>query len=364
MGKIELSHGVPFVSFSTNDGHLFCLAANNELEVNVLSLNALDLGYSITRTSYGMVYDSYLKVQQENVIDYKEIKKENFSSIEDFNEFILQNLSQDSYIILDLDVSKISLYSFSHNGTIHSPLVIGIDPRTKKILLGDFFDFKHYETKWVSLEEVYVAYKVIQDYVTSFAQDGYDDWIRMTSLIHHKFFKNEINIQLVLDSIKNYLEPQKVQFSSKQVSSFHLVSHRIQGINEPIEETELLQVGSGISIYGFLKEHIEAEFDRSEYRVVQSATILEAHYKILDRCMNFINDNLKLSFEFRKNLEMLKTYSTQLKVICLKKFMRPDSKGSIEDCIILINKMKEVELYLLSELYMNLKTNQRGEVNL
>lgn len=355
MKEVILSYGNPFISFSTNDAHLFCLAAMNLEQKNFLSVNALNLGFSITKTKYGHIYDSYLKVKQEKIIDHIEIEKEIFENINQFSNFLFTTLTKKYYIILDLDVSKINAYNFKEQVTIHSPIVIGIDLKNEKVLLGDFFDFKHYSVQWIPLNEVYNAYEVIEKYMGIFPKDGNDDWIRTTSLIQSNKLKLEFNLNGFIDNIQEYLNPADVKFSSKQVSSFHLVSHRLQGIGGPIEETELLEVGSGISIYNFLRKHLKEEFEKGEYRTVQSCSLLVSHFKILKDAVLFIENKLLLDGLNQDIIEIMINYSKQLEAICLKNYVQKSHKNKIGKCLSLIDTIEKVEQSFLADLILKLK---------
>lgn len=360
MNEMILFYEKPFISFSTNDAHLFCLSKKDSLQENIFCLNALDMGYSITKTKYGLIYDCYLRIKQENVINHIEIEKETMGGVVGFSEFLLKVLSEKKYLILDLDVSKINNYECDGSVAIHSPLVIGINMKEQKILLGDFFDFKHYDVQWATLQEVYEGYRIIGEYITNFSRDGDDEWIRKTSLIQPDDTKLKYNIREIINNIQEYLEPPIIEFTSKQISSFHLVSNRIQRIQDATEITELLEVGSGINIYNYLRNHIKAEFEQGEYRIVQSASLLVSHFKILRKSLLFLNENNHLNFAFLNSVDKMIKYSSYLEVCFLKNYVKRLSNNNIEEYLHLIDLIESSERTFLNEVLTIL--NEYSEV--
>jgi len=358
--NIILPCGRPFVSFSTNDGHLFCLAANNKLQENMFCLNSLDMGYSITRTKYGDVYDTYLKVKQDNVINHNEIEKEILGNTKKFGEFIFNKLSEQQYLILDLDVSKIINYNTDKQVTLHSPIVTGINLENQTILLGDFFDFKHYDVQWVSLNEAYEAYEIIENYLKVFPREGDDEWIRTTSLIQYNELKLQIRLDGVISDIQTYLSSEKISFHTEQISAFHLVSSRIKGENDIHEVTELLEVGSGVSYYNFLKTYTRKEFKKRDYKTVQSASLLVTHFKILKKSVNFMIKEFFLENSEEEPIDEMIKYAKQLEAYFLKNYIHGSDNDKIEKCLLLIDVIQKLELDFLSKLITKIELVEGG----
>lgn len=359
---IVLPLAEPISAFSTNDAHLFSICGISNLNRGILCCNALNVGFSITKTKKEKIYECYLKIDEKDSIVHNEVKKKIFGSAYNLEEYIFESLSKNTFLILDVDVSQSSIYKkVSASAKLHCPLISGIDTLNHKVLVNDFFNFKQYSNAWISTEELYNSYAVIEKYLLNFPQESEDLWIRLTSEITER---NCVFDQYIVDklysNICSYLVPEVEIVEEGEISSFYLVLSRINSTSYDYEQPELLMKGSGLQIYDFILMHLKSPKSVEDYRLVKTISLLETHFKILNEIIIFLEKYANLQVRNNHLIEQLMFHSRELKYLIQKNFIRKTVDINLIEKKIL--SIKKIEIELLTNLKEELeyeKNNSR-----
>lgn len=214
------------------------------------------------------------------------------NSKESLIHFLYSSLMAGEYCYLALDSSKIEQYiNYKKNPMIHSPLVSGIDFKNNRLKLCDFFDFKHYTCKWVSLDKFLSAFFSVQEIISEYKIDKNEKWILSIENISisseiKNYDKNLNNV------IEDYLEGGVIKLD--EVDAFDYINSKLtqKDSTNKMAARKVARV-KGITTYRYIKNCIN-RMKVEEYSSLdkKSLAILYKHFLVLKKILIINNNSL------------------------------------------------------------------------
>ncbi|CAD5897343.1 Uncharacterised protein [Carnobacterium maltaromaticum] len=301
MNCIELLIEKPFFELLPYESHIDAILTGNKLDKNNYYLSMLDMeGISlISNGKYS--YDFFIGRNIESDRIYREYTpRKDVNSEKAVLEFFIDSLSNGVYSYLSIDTFFINNYaSYKNTHIVHSPLVIGIDLDKKLIKISDFFDFKSYDFKWVSIKEFMQGYFAIQDIIFEYYIPKTENWIlKIEKIALQKPTGNVTNKYNTKQIFQDYLEGKETVKSS--TDTFSYINYVLTNNKSPavLDVKEQSNIVTGMRTYEFLQAYIENSMKNNQMEMLnKNIALLNKHFLVYQKISKTLNVDSERIYE-------------------------------------------------------------------
>lgn len=255
----------------------------------------------------------------------------------DFIEFCKTSIDRDYYLFIPIECFEISNYSVYKKVKVpHHIFVYGYNDEQQVFSCSEFFSFsqKRYSFETVSYQEMQNAFFALQNQTNpDMMKNEHLQWIKDIELLHSfTEYKDKFTLQRLQVGLHNYLNERDCYGNKGYLKDVYYGIAIYDLIKEYVNETliENVQTFFDISCFSLISYHFH-------YLRLQAEFVKENYDDNKNRIKELINEFYELENYARRLLNVAIKYKITRK------------KNILERIIIMLNKLKEADIEILTK---------------